>query len=170
MPSPKVCACIVIRIRSVQVSSFQTTPHVDTMYGSSDSFASSAQQSGERPSQWPGQWASKPMEFGWDWWTPEMNYPDNHPQESGQPVEDKPTYTARYPENAIHYSSPYSCRQVCSMSSQTERGCVMVRSLVYILSMFYLSLWMKIEMHLENIPTTTYCNYTGDLSRTEYFK
>merc|ERR1711994_1068591 len=74
------------------------------------------------------------------------------------------------PENAIHYSSPYSCRQVCSMSSQTERGCVMVRSQVYILSMFYLFPWMKIEMHLENIPTTTYCNYTGDLSRTEYFK
>ena len=34
------------------------------------------------------------------------------------------------PENAIHYSPPYSCRQVCSMSNQIERGCVMVR-LIY---------------------------------------
>merc|ERR550532_505050 len=56
------------------------------------------------------------------------------------------------PGNAIHYSSAFSCRQLCSMSSQTERGCVMI------------------EMHLENIPTSTYCNYTEDLSRTEYFK
>lgn len=55
-------------------------------------------------------------------------------------------------ENAIYYSSPYSCRQVCSMSSETERGCVMI------------------GMHLENIPASTYCNYTEDLSKIDYLR
>jgi len=55
-------------------------------------------------------------------------------------------------DNYIHYSPAYSCRQLCSMSTRTERGCVMI------------------EMHLENIPASTYCTYTEDISRVEYFR
>jgi len=56
------------------------------------------------------------------------------------------------PENQIHYSPAFSCRQVCSMSRGTERGCVMIK------------------MHLEDIPVSTYCPNTGDLSRMDYFR
>ena len=61
---------------------------------------------------------------------------------------------AMVPENPIHYSPAFSCRQVCSMSQGTERGCVMI------------------EMHLEDIPVSYYCNYTDaeSVSRIDYFR
>ena len=68
-------------------------------------------------------------------------------------------------DNGIYYSPSYSCRQVCSMSSETTRGCVMVRPQ---LSDIYHEFLPQIGMHLENLPVSTYCNYTEDLSKIEY--
>lgn len=55
------------------------------------------------------------------------------------------------PENQISYTA-YSCRQRCSMTSSTARGCAMV------------------EMNLKQLPESVYCEGLGDMSRIEYFR
>jgi len=54
--------------------------------------------------------------------------------------------------NLIHYSVPYTCRKQCSMTNDQARGCAMI------------------EMHLENIPDSIFCDNIADQTRIEYFR